>query len=374
MKTLHRLPAVLAGVCLAAANFAQAQPQSSSPAQTPAPAQATAPTLHVGDPAPPLAVGKWLRGDPITSYSPSQTYVIVFWSTWCAAFLPAITHLDELEGQLNHQITVAAISVFESNRATLYDYVNKLAYKMDFAVASDNVTSDKQHGLDGTMANSWLVASRQMGLPIAFIVDRSGKIAWIGSPVGPSMDEPLRKIADGSWDTAAFANQFNSEQQRQIKSNAIGQAIATAIAAKNWDEAFKSSDELTPYDSDAAAVARYFIMLEKKDYAGAYDYCKQLEQGPFSRDARGLYSLGWITVNPAAHFEKTNYDLGIEILKKAVDLTYRKNPEMLDALAWAYFQKGDKDDAVEYEQVAITVAREDQLGRLNQNLDTFKKK
>ncbi len=360
--------------CLAAMNFAQTQPQPQAPAQAPAPAQAAAPTLHIGDPAPPLAVGKWIKGPAIAGFSPNQTYVVVFWSTWCAAFQPAISHLDELEGQLNHQITVAAISVFESNTGTLYDYVNKMAYKMDFAVASDNVTSDKQHGLDGTMANSWLVASRQMGLPIAFIVDRSGKIAWIGSPVGNSMDQPLRKIADGSWDTAAFADQLNSDLQRQVKSNAIGQEIAQAIAAKKWDDAFKSSDELTPFDADAAAVARYFIMLEKKDYAGAYDFCKQLEQGPFARDARGLYSLGWITVNPAAQFEKKDYDLGIETLKKAADLTYRKDPEILDALAWAYFQKGDKDDAVEYEQVAITVAREDQLGRLNQNLATFKKK
>jgi tetratricopeptide (TPR) repeat protein len=236
------------------------------------------------------------------------------------------------------------------------------------------VPSDAKHGLDGTMATSWLVASRQMGLPIAFIVDKSGKIAWIGSPVGTSMDEPLRKIADGSWDSAAFAEKFNSEQQRQLQANAIGDSIGKAIAAKNWDDAFKGSDELIPFDADTAAATRYFIMLEKKDYAGAYDYCKQLEQGPFARDAHGLYVLGWITVNPAAHFDKTNYDLGIEVLKKAVDLSYRKNPEMLDALAWGYFQKGDKDDAVEYEEIAINAATEDQQARLNQNLSTFKKK
>ena len=331
------------------------------------------PTLHVGDPAPSLNVGRWLKGAPINGYSPSQTYLVVFWSTWCAAFLPAMRHLDELNGQFSQQVQIVAVSVFESNRAKLYDYVDKLAYKMDFTVAADKVTSDDKHGLDGTMATSWLEASGQEGLPIAFIVDKSGKIAWIGSPVGSSIDDPLRKIADGSWDVAAFAEKFNSEQERQKQLNILGEAISQAIETQNWDAAFKSSDELVPYDQDTAAAARYLIMLKKKDFDGAYAYCRQLEEGPFARDARGLYSLGWLTVNPVAHYAKTDYDLGLEVLKKAADLTYQKNPEMLDALAWAYFQKGDKDDAIATERLALNVAREDQKARLNQSLTTFQK-
>lgn len=320
-----------------------------------------------------MTVGKWLKGDPIDSYSPNQTYLVVFWSTWCAAFIPTMQHLDELNGQFSHQVQTVAVSVFESSRARLFDYVNKMAYKMDFTVAEDKITSDDKRGLDGVMAKNWLEASGQYGLPIAFIVDKAGKIAWIGSPVGATIDEPLRKIVDGSWDTAAFAEKFNSDQEKQKQLSALSDQISKAMDAQNWDDAFKFSDELIPFDQDTAAAARYLVMLKKGDFDGAYAYCKQLADGPFSRDARGLYSLGWLTVNPLQPWKKTDYDLAVEVLKKATDLTYNKNPEMLDALAWAYFQKGDKASAVSTEQNALNVARDDQKFKLNQNLRTFQK-
>ena len=42
----------------------------------------TTPTLKVGDPAPPLAVSRWLKGEPLKRLEPSRTYVVEFWATW----------------------------------------------------------------------------------------------------------------------------------------------------------------------------------------------------------------------------------------------------------------------------------------------------
>ncbi len=339
--------------------------------QAQAPAMPAA-TLHVGDQAPSLSPAKILKGTLLTKYGPDQTTLVVFWSTWCGAFVPVIQHLDELEGQFNRQMQVVAVSVFESNQSSVVGYVDKMGSKMDFTVAVDN-GSDQKHGLDGQLAATWLQASGQMSLPIAFIIDKTGKIAWIGSPAGSLIDEPLRKIIDGSWDIEAFKQRFDSAQEKQKQETDLGAQIQLSMENKKWDDALRFADELIPLDQETAASARYLILLQEKDWAGAYSYCKQMADGPFAKDARGLYDLGWLTINPKAHYDKANYPLGLEVMKKAVELTYQKNAEMLDGLAWAYYQSGDKANAATTEQRAINAARPDQVFQLTQNLKTFQR-
>ncbi len=40
------------------------------------------PTLHIGDPAPPIKVQTWLRGEPITQFEKGKVYVVEFWASW----------------------------------------------------------------------------------------------------------------------------------------------------------------------------------------------------------------------------------------------------------------------------------------------------
>ena len=40
-------------------------------------------TLGIGDPAPELKVAQWIKGSPVASLDPAQTYVVEFWATWC---------------------------------------------------------------------------------------------------------------------------------------------------------------------------------------------------------------------------------------------------------------------------------------------------
>ncbi|HEY3781689.1 MAG TPA: hypothetical protein VGL56_11425 [Fimbriimonadaceae bacterium] len=356
MKNSFRI--VVASIALALPFFASAQ-------------TATTQTLHIGDPAPPLAVGQWLKGNPIPQYLSSEAYVVVFWSTWSPAFMNVMQHLNEIEAKYSDHIRIVAVSVFEDNAAKPIGFVNHFADKMDFSVAVDQVPATSKHGLDGTMAVTWLEASQQQGVPIAFIVDHSGKIAWIGSPFGNSIDDPLRKIIDNSWDSASYATEFSSKQDRDKATSDIVTKMTLAINASDWDGALKLSDELIPYDKAAAAGARYLTMLRKGDYDAAYAYAKQLADGPFAKDAAAVFSLGWITINPVEPYKKTNYELGVALAKQAVELSYHKSAEMLDLLAWAYYQKKDKENAISTEKEALAVARDDQKFKLEQSLKTF---
>ena len=86
------------------------------------------------------------------------------------------------------------------NQAAVKPYVEAMGDRMAYRVAMDLIP-EKGGGNDGIMATTWAKAARQGGLPTAFIIDKAGRIAWIGHPMG--MDEPLERIVNGSWDLAA---------------------------------------------------------------------------------------------------------------------------------------------------------------------------
>src|SRR5258706_15209358 len=75
------------------------------------PVASDAPTLFVGDPAPALAVERWLLGTPCERLERGQVYVIEFWATWCGPCIAGMAHLSALQRELGarglHVIGVA---------------------------------------------------------------------------------------------------------------------------------------------------------------------------------------------------------------------------------------------------------------------------
>ena len=54
-------------------------------------------SLKVGDPAPPLSVELWLKGEPVNEFKRGTVYVVEFWATWCSPCVAAIPHLNQLQ-------------------------------------------------------------------------------------------------------------------------------------------------------------------------------------------------------------------------------------------------------------------------------------
>ena len=158
-------------------------------------------TLTVGDAAPPLAADKWVKGKPVQKLEKGKVYVLEFWATWCGPCVAAIPHVTELQKKYADQgLTVIGMNVWENDVAQVEPFVKKMGDKMDYAVATDVVARGERQG---KMATTWMAAAGRNGIPCSFIVDRQGKIAWIGHPM--AMDEPLKKVMESKAEASASA-------------------------------------------------------------------------------------------------------------------------------------------------------------------------
>jgi thiol-disulfide isomerase/thioredoxin len=149
----------------------------------------------LGDQAPPLRVGDWIKGSPVKALEKGKMYVLDFWGTWCGPCIAAMPHLTALARKYKQKVTFAAIDVFENhgNRAKSTDDIKKfvagMGEKMDVNVALED-TSFTIH--------DWVDNYHQDYLPTTFIIDGNGKVAWIGSSL--KIDTVIKRVINQTWD------------------------------------------------------------------------------------------------------------------------------------------------------------------------------
>lgn len=171
------------------------------------PAAPVAKALGVGSPAPPLTVTRWLHGQPL-EIKPGTAYVVDFWAVWCGPCLRAMPHLDELAREYAGKgVEFIAITTKDDRGNDLENvtqYVESTGKQYSFRFAWCEETTTFQN---------WFVAAGQDGIPCSFVVDKQGKIAFIGMP--NELDDILPKIAEGTWRGQADLDEISTRNHRR---------------------------------------------------------------------------------------------------------------------------------------------------------------
>lgn len=319
-------------------------------------------TLKVGDDAPKLQVGKWVQGEPVKQFEPGKVYVVEFWATWCGPCRESIPHLNALYQKFKDKgVVVIGQDVSEEDESGVPAFVKKMGTNMTYRVALD----DKSQIKEGAMNTTWMEAAGQNGIPTAFIVNKQGKVVWIGHPM--TMTEKL-------WtDILADKYDFAKEAANQAKMKEISDKLRTAVMGEKWDEANSLVDELAKLDPENTISPQFMkvnLLLMQKKYDEAFKAAAALSDA-HPDEAKLQYTMAQV-ISSQPGLEKRDLPLAEKMAERANKATGGKEPAVLDALARIQFMNGKKEAAIATEQKAVDAAGSDVPEELKTNLQSYK--
>jgi thiol-disulfide isomerase/thioredoxin len=293
-------------------------------------AEKPATILTVGDVAPALTIDKWVRGEPITGFEKGKIYIVEFWATWCGPCIDGIPHLTELQAKYKDK-GVTVIGVTSPDRRNTPEAVDKL-------VAAQNGKQQMLYTIawDGTKATSkaYMKAAMQGGIPCAFLVDRDGRLAYIGHPM--NMDDALAAVVKGDWDINKEKSRYEAEQAKDRRFN-------------------KFMQDLSGGNPQAAYAVAPQVLEDNKDDAGT------------------LNMIAWTIVDPEGPVKNRDLAFALKAAERASELTEGKDASVLDTVSRVHFLKGDIDQAIQIQEKAITLTEDPgERAALKKSLDEYK--
>jgi thiol-disulfide isomerase/thioredoxin len=321
---------------------AQVAPKAAAPAL---------PTLNTGNPAPALLVNSWIKGSAVESFAKGRVYAVEFWSTTAPPCRKTAPILSELQGVFkDKKLTIIGVSVGEpGGRPDVEAYVKRMGPQMAYTVAYDG---------DGRAAQAYLQASGQDSLPVAFVIDADGRVAWIGHPLD-RLDRVLTQVLAGTFDlTKARVAQVRRTAAETRTRPLIAELESRFVAGDN-DKALETMDQLAavdpPITGDWAVNKFAFLLLQKKDTTKAYAYAAAALDGVVKNNADALKAMSWMIIDEAG-IEPRDRVLALKLARRADELTTHTDASVLDTLARALFETGDATEAVKTQSLAVEAA------------------
>ncbi len=270
-------------------------------------AEKTQPRL--GGPAPKITGLTWIKGGPV-EIKKGSVYVIEFWTTWCPPCKYTIPHLTELQKKYKDK-SVTIIGISNEPVSTVQPFVKAKAETMDYAVAVDT---------DGIAAKNYMEAFGEAGIPTAFVIDKKGRLVWIGHPSG-DLDDVLEKVVEDKFDFEQYQKDITEAKEKYERT-----------------------------------VQGYIDYFEKIKTAGPNDIESIGSRVIQDADARILNAFAWQILTKVEK-PKRDFSLAVQAAEKANLLTEQKNPDVLDTYALALFESAlhQIEQAVQVQQKAVTL-------------------
>ena len=344
--------AVIAPISLANAALAQAPAAGGGPEP-----------LTIGSKAPVPEIEKFVQGEaPATWFEPGKVWVIEFWATWCGPCKVAMPHMSDLADKYGSKMVVVGVS--DEKVETVTEFMAKPEWKQKarYTIATDSDRSTHQQ---------YMEAAGQGGIPTAFLV-KDGTVQWIGHPM--EIDGPLEKVIDGSWDAAAFKSGFEKRAEAGRKRMAQRALMAKARKSGDW------AGVLEMIDKDIAAaeppmratmqVAKFKLLLtDANKPADGYALGREIVAAN-KENAAVMNDVAWFVLDDAKVAQRDTA-FAMQAAQAAVDASKGEDAAILDTMARACWESGDKAKAIDWQKKAVGRADGEMAEELKANLQKY---
>jgi thiol-disulfide isomerase/thioredoxin len=316
---------------------------------------------ELGDPAAPLVIAEWIKGDAVdlAAVKGKKVVVVEFWATWCGPCRTSIPHLTELQKKFQDR-GVVFVGVSDETAAKVKPFVDGMGEKMDYTVAVD---SNRK-----TFAG-YMGAYGINGIPHAFIVDKEGRIAWHGHPMS-GLDKALERIAANTFNLAAEKKRDTAQRQlqeyfeRAARGDSDEQLAALGQQLLALDKELGGIEPGEPLDLAAQRqLAR--IQAVMRDYQRALFSGKgDAELESLEKKAKPLAPPGFNFAEFKAHFQLQHLfqdyyravtgkadAAQIEALAQKLEAIQSSNAEMLNEIAWTLLD----DEKIKHRNVKLAL-------------------
>ena len=320
-------------------------------------------TLKVGDPAPGLKADRWWNGEAVTQLKAGSVYVVEFWATWCGPCIVMMPHLSELQEKYKDQgVVFIGYTARDPNNtlAKVSAFVEKRGRKLKYRLA---------YSEDRSTYENWMKAAGRSGIPCCFVVDRQGKIAYIGHPM--YLDVVLPKVVAGKW---------TLDDQAEVEK--VEQEVESIFAASKNPEGFlKKLEEFEKKHPEMEGIPyfnapRILSLLQLGKVEQAKKAAERIiDQALHREDAAALQSLVGLLTTPQASQHRELVTLALRGAEGLLKINGDKDPVALYFLAEAHFAAGDIAKAKEWGAQALEAAEQDpQLKRqIQQRINRYDK-
>jgi thiol-disulfide isomerase/thioredoxin len=315
-----------------------------------APVAAEDAKLKVGDKAPALRATKWLQGAEVKEFAEGKTYVVEFWATWCGPCLVMMPHMGELQAEYKSKgVTFIGFTAKDPNNSLekVQALVEKRGPKLGytFAYADDRETYD-----------AWMKAAGQGGIPCSYVVDKAGKIAYIGHPM--YLDVVLPKVVEGKWTEADTdgLKKIEAEVEDVFKAAFGSDAEAGLKALADFEKKYPKLAGI-PYFN----APRITLFLKAKKAAEAKATAEAIVAKALKQeDSTALTAVSGALRGPAVNGDKDLLALSLRAAESALKLAGDKDIFVLLTVAEAHFANGDRAKAKEFGAKAVAASEKEQ--------------